>query len=93
MNHDVVQCQLALKAGKFYTSVTNMCVWGNHSTTQVPDFVNARIGGEVMFLLFNNSIKIKILIGVMGQKSVRVNFHVCMEQSDGTQSCGSLCCT
>lgn len=31
----VLQCQLALKAGKFYTSVTNMCVWGNHSTTQV----------------------------------------------------------
>lgn len=21
------KCQLALKAGKFYTSVTNMCVW------------------------------------------------------------------
>ena len=40
------QCQLALKAGKFYTSVTNMCVWGNHSTTQVPDFVNAKISGK-----------------------------------------------
>lgn len=39
------QCQLALKAGKFYTSVTNMCIWGNHSTTQVPDFVNAKIEG------------------------------------------------
>jgi len=23
-----------------------MCVWGNHSTTQVPDFVNAKIGGK-----------------------------------------------
>ena len=42
----LLQCQLALKAGKFYTSVTNMCVWGNHSTTQVPDFVNAKIGGK-----------------------------------------------
>jgi malate/lactate dehydrogenase len=42
----LLQCQLALKAGKFYTSVTNMCVWGNHSTTQVPDFVNAKIGGR-----------------------------------------------
>ena len=22
------------------------CVWGNHSTTQVPDWVNAKIGGK-----------------------------------------------
>ncbi len=26
--------------------MSNLAVWGNHSTTQVPDFVNARIGGE-----------------------------------------------
>ena len=30
----------------FYDTVTNVTIWGNHSTTQVPDFVNARIGGE-----------------------------------------------
>merc|ERR1712118_511592 len=29
--------------GVFYASVTNTTIWGNHSTTQVPDFVNARI--------------------------------------------------
>ena len=23
-----------------------MCIWGNHSATQYPDFVHARIGGE-----------------------------------------------
>ena len=45
LDENRAKCQLALKAGKFYTSVTNMCVWGNHSTTQVPDFVNAKIGG------------------------------------------------
>jgi malate dehydrogenase len=27
-------------------AVTNMVVWGNHSSTQVPDFVNARIHGK-----------------------------------------------
>jgi malate dehydrogenase len=26
--------------------VTNMAIWGNHSTTQFPDFRNARIGGR-----------------------------------------------
>ena len=46
LDENRAKCQLAMKAGKFYTSVTNMCVWGNHSTTQVPDFVNAKIGGK-----------------------------------------------
>jgi malate dehydrogenase (NADP+) len=45
LDENRAKCQLALKAGKFYTSVSRVCVWGNHSTTQVPDFVNARIGG------------------------------------------------
>lgn len=46
LDENRAKCQVALRAGKFYTSVTNMCVWGNHSTTQVPDFVNAKIGGK-----------------------------------------------
>ena len=46
LDENRAKCQLALKAGKFYTSVSRTAVWGNHSTTQVPDFVNARIGGR-----------------------------------------------
>ncbi|EFN59784.1 hypothetical protein CHLNCDRAFT_29326 [Chlorella variabilis] len=46
LDENRAKCQLALKSGKFYTSVTNMTIWGNHSTTQVPDFVNAKIGGK-----------------------------------------------
>eukprot|EP01024_Parvocaulis_polyphysoides_P067121 TRINITY_DN7964_c0_g3_i1.p1 TRINITY_DN7964_c0_g3~~TRINITY_DN7964_c0_g3_i1.p1 ORF type:complete len:425 (-),score=79.60 TRINITY_DN7964_c0_g3_i1:769-2043(-) len=46
LDENRAKCQLALKSGKFYTSVNRVCVWGNHSTTQVPDFVNARIAGE-----------------------------------------------
>ena len=38
--------QLALRGGVFYTTVTNTTIWGNHSTTQVPDFVNAKIKGQ-----------------------------------------------
>ena len=38
--------QLALKAGVDLTEVKNMTIWGNHSSTQVPDFVNAKIGGK-----------------------------------------------
>mmetsp|Transcript_30914 Transcript_30914/g.68461 ORF Transcript_30914/g.68461 Transcript_30914/m.68461 type:complete len:421 (+) Transcript_30914:80-1342(+) len=45
LDENRAKCQLALKAGKFYTSVSRMAIWGNHSTTQVPDFLNAKIGG------------------------------------------------
>jgi len=38
--------QLANKAGVDVTRVTNMAIWGNHSTTMYPDFYNARIGGR-----------------------------------------------
>ena len=35
--------QLAQKAGVSIRSVTNMTIWGNHSSTQYPDFYNAKI--------------------------------------------------
>ncbi|MBI2926781.1 MAG: malate dehydrogenase [Verrucomicrobia bacterium] len=38
--------QLAKKAGVDVTAVTNVAVWGNHSSTQFPDFYNAKINGR-----------------------------------------------
>lgn len=35
LDENRAKCQLALKAGKFYTNVSRTCIWGNHSTTQV----------------------------------------------------------
>src|SRR6266403_1040647 len=40
------RAQLAQKAGVSIRSVTNMTIWGNHSSTQYPDFYNARIDGR-----------------------------------------------
>jgi malate dehydrogenase len=37
---------LAHQAKVPITAVTQMAIWGNHSSTQVPDFVNARIFGK-----------------------------------------------
>jgi len=37
--------QLAIKAGVNVTEVTQMTIWGNHSSTQYPDFYNAKING------------------------------------------------
>ena len=39
------RAQLA-KAGVDTTDISQMVIWGNHSTTQYPDFANARIGGR-----------------------------------------------
>ncbi|ONK79470.1 uncharacterized protein A4U43_C01F6690 [Asparagus officinalis] len=46
LDENRAKCQLALKAGVFYDKVSNMTIWGNHSTTQVPDFLNAKINGK-----------------------------------------------
>ncbi len=36
--------QLAIKAGVPITEVHKLAIWGNHSSTQVPDFIHATIG-------------------------------------------------
>lgn len=37
---------LARKAGVYATEVSNVTIWGNHSTTQVPDFIHTKIQGK-----------------------------------------------
>lgn len=38
--------QLAIKAKVDVTAVKDMAIWGNHSSTQYPDFYNAKINGK-----------------------------------------------
>ena len=45
LDHNRAVGALASKAGAPIPEVTNMTVWGNHSTTMYPDLFNARIGG------------------------------------------------
>ncbi len=40
------RAMLAKKAGVPVETVSHMAIWGNHSVLQVPDYPNARIGGE-----------------------------------------------
>ena len=46
LDENRVRAQLAHKAGVEITRVTRMTIWGNHSSTQYPDFYNARIDGN-----------------------------------------------
>ena len=46
LDQNRAQSLLARRAGVPVSSVTSMAIWGNHSSTQFPDFENARIDGE-----------------------------------------------
>jgi malate dehydrogenase len=46
LDHNRAIAQLAKKTGTAVADVTNMTIWGNHSTTQYPDLVNAKVKGE-----------------------------------------------
>ena len=46
LDENRAKSQLAKKAGVHQSKVTNLCIWGNHSATQYPDFTNAKIDGR-----------------------------------------------
>jgi malate dehydrogenase len=46
LDENRAMAQLAKKAGAPVTDVTHGTIWGNHSSTQVPDFLNTKIGGK-----------------------------------------------
>ncbi|MFZ9669593.1 MAG: malate dehydrogenase [Solirubrobacterales bacterium] len=46
LDHNRAISQLANKLSKPITAVTNMTIWGNHSATQYPDLVHAKVDGE-----------------------------------------------
>ena len=46
LDENRARAQLAHKAGVEISRVTNMTIWGNHSSTQYPDFYNAKIDNK-----------------------------------------------
>jgi malate dehydrogenase len=46
LDENRAKSQLAAKAGTHVSSISNLAIWGNHSSTQYPDFYNARIQGK-----------------------------------------------
>lgn len=46
LDHNRARSALARKSGVNCGDVTNVTIWGNHSSTQYPDFTNAKIGGK-----------------------------------------------
>jgi malate dehydrogenase len=46
LDENRAKSQLAKKSGVETTAVNNVAIWGNHSSTQYPDFTNAKINGK-----------------------------------------------
>jgi malate dehydrogenase len=46
LDHNRAVAQLARKAGVSVSDITQMTIWGNHSTTQYPDIFHAKVKGE-----------------------------------------------
>jgi malate dehydrogenase len=46
LDENRARTQLARKASVDVSAVTNLAIWGNHSSTMYPDFFNARIHGR-----------------------------------------------
>jgi malate dehydrogenase len=46
LDHNRAIAQLAKKTGAEVSEISNMTIWGNHSTTQYPDLVNAKVKGN-----------------------------------------------
>lgn len=45
LDENRAKSQIAAKAGTHHKHVSNLCIWGNHSATQYPDYVHAKING------------------------------------------------
>src|SRR5215213_2429102 len=46
LDENRAKTQLAKKAGVDVTAVSNLAIWGNHSSTMYPDFANGKINGQ-----------------------------------------------
>jgi len=55
LDHNRAVYQLAEKAGNNLSEVKRMTIWGNHSTTQVPDISHSSIAGEAATAKVDNA--------------------------------------
>ncbi|HLH47667.1 MAG TPA: malate dehydrogenase [Acidimicrobiales bacterium] len=46
LDHNRAMAQVAAKAGAHVSEVSDMTIWGNHSSTQYPDVFHAKVGGR-----------------------------------------------
>jgi malate dehydrogenase len=55
LDHNRALAQLAKKLDVDVSAITNMTIWGNHSTTQVPDLGNCQVNGESAWMAVDDA--------------------------------------
>jgi len=48
LDENRAKAQLGIKSGQNVGAITNLAIWGNHSSTMFPDFENAKINGKAL---------------------------------------------
>lgn len=48
LDENRAKSQIAQKSGQPVSAVSNLAIWGNHSSTMYPDFANAKVGGKAL---------------------------------------------
>jgi len=59
LDENRAKSQLAGRAGAHVTAVSNLAIWGNHSSTQYPDFYNAKINSKPVLSVIPDEIWLK----------------------------------
>lgn len=72
LDQNRAKSQLAMKVNVPVTEVKNMIIWGNHSSTQYPDFYNASISGKKVTDLINEQWLINDFIPLIQQRGAAV---------------------
>lgn len=55
LDENRARAQIALKAGCGISDVSCMTIWGNHSSTQVPDYIHAKVRGRPVLELIKDA--------------------------------------
>jgi len=73
LDENRARTQLAKKAGVDVTAISNIAIWGNHSSTMYPDFYNTKIGGKPATEVINDEAWFKdTFIPVIQQRGAAI---------------------
>jgi len=72
LDHNRAMSQLAEKTGTTVNDITNMTIWGNHSSTQYPDLFHAKVNGEAAIDLVDQSWYKETFIPTVQQRGAAV---------------------
>lgn len=72
LDHNRAMTQLAHKTGSSISEIKKMLIWGNHSTTQVPDITFATVGGKAATSLVDDAWAINDFIPTVAKRGAAV---------------------